>query len=83
MTVEEKFDAVLAKLDRLELVESHLLDLLIPGRNAYRRMPQAAPPPAVAEDVRQLAAAVSALHTKVDGLHAKLPAAAARELGEE
>ncbi len=75
MTIEEKVDAVLAKLERLEAIESHLLDLLIPGRGAYRRQPQAAPPPVVAEDVRQLVLAVGALHAKVDGLHAKLPAA--------
>ena len=75
MTVEEKLEAVLAKLDRLEAIESHLLDLLIPGRGAYRRQPNAAPPPVLADDVKQVRLSLDALHMKVDTLHDRLPAA--------
>lgn len=73
MTSEEKLDAVLAKLDRLDAIESHLLDLLIPGRGAYRRQPNAAPPPVLADDVKQVRLSLDALHMKVDTIHEKLP----------
>ena len=73
MTVEEKLDAVLAKLDRLELIESHLLDLLLPQRKAFLRQPDVAPPPVLATDLKQLAIAVQSLHMKVDVLHEQRP----------
>lgn len=69
MTVEEKLDAILSRLDRLELIESHLLDILLPQRKAFMRNPQPSPPAAVVDDVKKIHDDVKSLHVKIDKLH--------------
>lgn len=80
MTVEEKLDAVLEKLERLELIESHLLDILLPHRKAFLRQPNVAPPPVLSDHVKQLRLSLDALHMKVDTLHEKIPDLVEQEL---
>lgn len=58
MTVDEKMDQA---LQRLELIESHLLDVLLPKRQAFLRQPQTAPPPVLSEKVSNLSASVESL----------------------
>lgn len=73
MTLDEKVDAVLGKLERLDAIESHLLDLLLPQRKAFMRTPTPAPPAAAApaaDDIRQIVLGVIAMHAKIDALHA-------------
>ena len=68
--------AIEKKLDRLELIESHLLDLLLPQRKAYTRSPVPEPPAVVAESVQQLLGHTVALHEKLDALSVQVAAAA-------
>ncbi len=56
------------RLARLDLIESHLLDLLLPQRKAFMRSPQAEPPTVVADGVEQLLGHTAAIQEKLDAL---------------
>lgn len=66
--LKAQLDAIEKKLARLEVIESHLLDLLLPQRKAFLRSPQAEPPAVVADGVQQLLGHTAALHEKLDAL---------------
>lgn len=57
------------KLVRLELIESHLLDLLLPNRKAFARNPAPEPPAVLADRVEVLIAKVNKIeHGLADAL---------------
>jgi hypothetical protein len=63
----DRTDMVLRRLEaldaRLQAVESHLLDLLLPHRKAFTRAPAPLPAPETADHL-------SALHDRIKVLHA-------------
>lgn len=72
MTVDEKLDHA---LQRLELIESHLLDILLPKRQAFMRQPQTAPPPVLSEKISSLSASVAEVKQQFDTLSKQVLAA--------
>lgn len=83
MTVDDKLDSIIARLDRLDLIESHLLDILIPQRKSFLKNPKGDPTPLVRDNVSSLAKSVKSLREELSSVKKKLHTISDKEKEEE